>query len=420
MAEERWSELVVEDAASFRVDRRAYGSPAIHDAERERIFDRCWLYAAHESELPERGDYVTRTVGGRPVIVVRGQDGVVRALLNTCTHRGARVCGQPRGNARTFSCPYHAWTFDTRGALRGLPGRDAYAPGFPLAELDLRTARVASFRELVFVTFDPGAPSLAEYLAGAAAELELVVDQGLDRGMEIVPGTQQYGVRANWKLLAENSIDSYHVTSLHRRYLEYLVQQGTMPARPRGRARDLGNGHAVSESAPPLSAKPVASWGPPMPPEKQPELAAARARLAAAYGEERARRIGETYRQLLIFPNLMVIDTVATTIRTWSPVGPDAIEVSAWALAPRGQPAEDRALAIQSFLTFFGPGGFATPDDIEVLEGCQRSLANREVRWADCSRGMARAEPSHDDDLPLRAFWRRWRDLMTDERAPAC
>jgi hypothetical protein len=202
--------------------------------------------------------------------------------------------------------------------------------------------------------------------------------------------------------------------SLHRRYVEYIVRQGTMPARPRGHAHDLGNGHAVSESAPPLSAKPVAYWGPPMPAARQPELAAVRARLVAAYGEERARQIGETYRQLLIFPNLMVIDTVATTIRTWSPVGPGGLEVTAWALAPRDQPPEDRALAIQSFLTFFGPGGFATPDDVEMLEACQRSLANPEVRWSDCSRGMARDRPAYDDDLPLRAFWRRWRQLMSE------
>jgi len=108
----------------------------------------------------------------------------------------------------------------------------------------------------------------------------------------------------------------------------------------------------------------------------------------------------------------MLIDTAALTIRTWSPAGVDRMNVTAWALLPRELPAIDRELALRSFLTFFGPGGFATPDDIAMLEAVQRGLAHREVRWADCSRGMQRAEAAHDDELPIRTFWRRWRELM--------
>lgn len=348
------------------------------------------------------------------MIIVRGRDGVLRALLNTCMHRGSIVCTQPRGNARSFTCPYHAWTYDTQGALRGLPGRAAYADSFALDELGLRAARLDSYRDFIFVAFDPGASPLVEYLAGATEYIDLVVDQSLAGTMEVLPGSQQYGIRANWKFLAENSIDSYHVMSLHRRYVDYLVAQGSMPVRPRGHARDLGNGHAVSVSAPPLAGKPVAYWGPPMPEASKGDVTATFARLVEAYGEERAAQIGQTYHQLLIFPNLMIIDTVATTIRTWSPRDHESIDVTAWALAPRGQSDGDRALALQGFLTFFGPGGFATPDDIEMLEQCQRSLINDAVRWVDCSRGMTRSEPSYDDDLPLRAFWRRWRELMSE------
>jgi phenylpropionate dioxygenase-like ring-hydroxylating dioxygenase large terminal subunit len=233
--------------------------------------------------------------------------------------------------------------------------------------------------------------------------------------MEIVPGTQRYDIAANWKLLAENSVDTYHVISLHRRYIKYVGEKGAPPAPPSGRAHQLGNGHAVSLSSPPIGAKPVAYWGPPMPPAHQPAIAAAYAELVGAYGEDRARLIGQTYRQLLIFPNLIVNDACATTIRTWDPLGHDRMRVTAWALAPCGQSEEDRALALQSFLTFFGPGGFATPDDIEILEASQHAFVNREIGWTSCARGIGRAEPRFDDELQLRAFWRRWRELVTGE-----
>src|SRR5207237_9315220 len=116
-------DLVIDDgqAGVFRVHRSAMTAPEILALERERIFDRCWLYVGHESEIPGPGDYRRRTVANRSVIFARGSDGVIRTLLNTCMHRGARVCRQDEGNARTFQCFYHAWTFDNRGELVGVP-----------------------------------------------------------------------------------------------------------------------------------------------------------------------------------------------------------------------------------------------------------------------------------------------------------
>lgn len=402
-------EWVTEADGVFRVDRQAYADATLADAERERIWSRCWLYAAHASELPAPGDFVTREVGGRELVIVRGPDGAVRAFVNTCPHRGAQLCGEPCGKARLFTCPYHAWSFDTRGALRGVPGRDAYER---IDDAELREVRLESYRDLAFVTFDRRAGSLVEYLAGAAEQIDAIMDQGMAGGMAIVPGTQRYVIDANWKLLAENSIDAYHLLALHGRYIDYVADQGIRIGRPQGRARELGNGHAVSETSPPLAGKPVAYWGPPMPLAHKSAIAALQAQLAGAYGEDRAKHIGGVYRQLLIFPNLMLIDTAALTVRTWSPAGVARMNVTAWALLPRELPAIDRELALKSFLTFFGPGGFATPDDIAMLEAVQRGIAHREVRWADCSRGMQRAEAAHDDELPIRAFWRRWRELM--------
>ena len=89
------------------------------------------------------------------------------------------------------------------------------------------------------------------------------------------------------------------------------------------------------------------------------------------------------------------------------------MEVSAWALAPQEESAEDRAARLDNFLTFLGPGGFATPDDVEMLESCQKGFANREVLWSDISRGMKREQPKTNDELQMQTFWRQWHARMT-------
>ena len=121
----------------FRVHRSAMTSAEVFALEQERIFDRTWLYLAHESELPQAGDYRRRTIAGRPLFVVRGKDGEVRAFLNSCTHRGAMVCRQDQGTAETFQCFYHGWTFNNHGELIGVPDQSAYSECFDRVERGL-------------------------------------------------------------------------------------------------------------------------------------------------------------------------------------------------------------------------------------------------------------------------------------------
>ena len=137
------------------------------------------------------------------------------------------------------------------------------------------------------------------------------------------------------------------------------------------------------------------------------------ARLVKDYGEERAMRMATSARNLLIFPNLVINDIMSVTLRTFQPAAVDYMEVSVWAIAPGeevGTPALARRLT--NFLEFLGPGGFATPDDIEALESCQRAFAAvREAPWNDLSKGLGR-EPDATDELPQRIFWLQWRDRL--------
>ncbi len=401
----------------FRVNRRAFTDPHILEWERERVFAQCWLYAGHESEIPTPGDFRARRVAGRPIILVRGTDGQVRVLLNTCSHRGAQVCRERAGTAKTFQCAYHAWTYTNQGELVGVPGEEAYSEAFDRRELGLRSAaRMESYRGFVFVSFNPASEDLVSYLAGAREYLDLVCDQSA-QGMEIVSGTQLYSMRANWKLLVENSIDGYHGLPTHKRYfLEFLPDTGVevQGMRIAGRAKALGHGHAVIENPEVPFGRPVADWIPAWGAAKKAELEATYQKLTDHFGAEQAYKIAKVSRNLLIFPNLIINDIMAVTVRTFFPLAPDYMEITAWALAPKEESAEDRALRLDNFLTFLGPGGFATPDDVEMLESCQRGYANvREVEWSDISRGMQRKEPLATDELQMQVFWRRWHELLT-------
>jgi p-cumate 2,3-dioxygenase subunit alpha len=406
--------LVDEDPTHhrFRVHRSTMTSPEIFRDELERIFKHCWLYVGHESEVSNPGDYVRRPIAGRPVFMVRGvKSGTVHVFHNTCTHRGAVVCRQKSGNAKVFQCFYHAWTFDSEGTLKGVPDREAYGEKLDFDALALKSvARVQSYRGFVFACFDPDVEDLVDYLAGAREYLDLIIESA-DGEMEIIKGTNEYCIEANWKLLCENSIDGYHALSTHDTYFKYLVALGTdLQGGVKGTAKDLGNGHAVLEYAAPWG-RPIAKWEPLFGEDAKDEITALRADLVAKHGEERAARMADTNRNMLIYPNLVVNDIMAVTVRTFMPLAPDRMDITAWEMAPRGEQPQLRQRRLDSFLTFLGPAGFATPDDVEALESCQQGFNSGGVEWNDISRGMAREQRGNDEGQ-MRTFWRRWQQQM--------
>jgi p-cumate 2,3-dioxygenase alpha subunit len=405
--------LIDEDADrhSFRVHRSSMVSPGIFQEEIKRIFDRCWLYVGHESEVSQPGDFVRRSVGGRPLFMVRGaKSGQINVFHNSCTHRGAMICRQDHGNSKAFPCFYHHWSFDSEGDLKGMPDRAGYGPNLDLTRLGLKSPRTESYRGFVFASFDPNIVDLTTYLAGAKEYIDLVVDSG-DGEMEIVKGTNEYCINANWKLLCENSIDGYHATSVHDTYFKYLVALGTdLKSGVQGTSHDLGNGHAVLEYTAPWG-RPIAKWEPLFGEHAKAEIDGLRADLIAKHGQEKALRMAETNRNMLIFPNLVINDIMAVTVRTFMPLAPDRMDITAWELAPRGELAQLRQRRLDSYLTFLGPAGFATPDDVEALESCQQGFTSGGVEWNDISRGMART-PEGNDEAQMRVFWRRWAEQM--------
>ena len=410
------SEYVIDDREMprFRVNRMAMKDPEVFRLEQQRIFDRCWLYIGHETELRKKNDYRTRKVAGRPLIFARDATGSIRVCINSCPHRGAMLCREPKGNARFLTCFYHGWSFSTAGDMVSMPGDEAYGSDFERPDL-ASPPRVDSYRGFVFVSFDPDIVDLRTYLAGATEYLDLVCDQS-EVGMEVLEGTHEYSVKANWKLLVENSIDGYHAVSTHQRYFEMVMAaRGSIDPGALGssRAVDLGNGHAVVAGGPTTEGL----FGRPLSEDGAAERNERFERLRAKHGEGWVDRMSGN-RNMVIFPNLVIVDLVmGVVVRKIDPISPDYMEVTAWELVPPEEGPELRKQRLDNFLTFWGPGGLASPDDVEALETCQIGYgAVQELQWSDISRGMNSTTTSTTDELQMRAWWRRWNELITGEK----
>ncbi len=414
-------DLVIDDSERgiFRYHRSALTSAAILELERARVFDRCWLYVGHESEVENPGDYRRRKVAGRPLFFVRGKDNQVRVFLNTCPHRGALICRHDEGNAKIFQCFYHAWTFDAEGELLGAPDAAGYSEQFDWADMGLRPPpRVDGYRGFIFVSFNQDVEDLSTYLAGAKEYIDLIADQS-ELGMKISRGSHQYSVRSNWKLLSENGIDGYHLSRVHRTYFDFLDELSTEVSKADllegwqpGRVWSLGNGHAVGVGRA-STGRTVAQWHPHLGEDTREEIQRIRERLVERFGEERAFRMADNNRYLLIYPNLFIHDFVYTTIRVYWPTSPERSEVTGWSLVPSELSSSLLARRLDNMLTFAGPGGFANPDDVEAIESCQAGFQAGGVEWSDISRGMHRQALS-SDELQMRAFWRQWHGHMME------
>ena len=407
----------------FLLDREVHVSEDVLRQEMTHIFSKCWIYVGHGSELKKPGDFQTRRVAGRPVIFCRDQKGDVRLFFNTCRHRGAIVCTERSGNRRRFNCVYHGWIYNNDGGLARVPGEEAYTDAFEKNTLGLKSpAHFDHYRDFWFMCLDQNAPPLRDYLGATTEYIDLVIDQSPSGRMEILPGTQEYDVAANWKLMVENSVDDYHLPSTHSTWLNFMANSGVKMEPPKeknlilptkGYAIDLGNGHFTTDNVN-FRGRPVAKWISLYGEPAKAEIDDIRAELVRRLGDARATRVADTNRNLVIFPNLVINDGSSVTVRTFFPNGAGKMQVTAWALGPVEESESARARRLDAFLTFYGPGGFATPDDVEALEMVQQGLANwQDDRWSEMSRGMGRQnEQLNSDEHHLRTFWRRWDAMM--------
>lgn len=196
------------DNACVGLPPAAYTSPALHALERARIFQRSWLCVGRDEYVPNPGDYYRIDVLDEPMIIVRGADGVARALNAACRHRNMLVV-QGRGNARGFTCPYHSWSYATDGRLLGAPHMEQ-SRAFDKASCRLPEYRLDRWLGFLFVNLDDNAAPLQPVMASME---RAVADYRIDEQTEVFHYEAEWA--GNWKLAAENSMEYYHHIGLH-------------------------------------------------------------------------------------------------------------------------------------------------------------------------------------------------------------
>ena len=408
----------------FLVHRSAYTSPEIFEEERRRILHRSWIVLGHESEVREKGDFVVRQVVDRELIFNRDADGRVNAFFNTCRHRGAAICREPRGNRKSFVCPYHGWAYRSSDQLFNQHATYGYGERFNEDGFyDLQPVpRIAARAGFYFVNFDAAAVALDDYLADAGPMLDAIAEQS-GVGMEVVRGCHEYEIKANYKLICENSYDGYHLDLTHSSFVDYMrtMVKGIPVSEMniRGIAKSLGNGHACFELEIP-TGRPVAQWLPVWGEQARVEIEAKRLELERRLGAAKAGRIAVTNRNMVIFPNSIINDQQTVLLRTVTPTAHNRMIIRAWSLGPVDEGPVLRRIRNEGALSFLGPGGFATPDDVEMLELCQKGFESSDVEWNDISKGyrpdentLRDTDEHFDNELQMRAYWYRWNEIMS-------
>jgi phenylpropionate dioxygenase-like ring-hydroxylating dioxygenase large terminal subunit len=188
-----------------------YTSPEIFEREFERVFARQWIFAAHVTQLARKGSYVKVNYAGEEIVIVRGEGDEYFAHLNVCRHRGFRLCAEDAGQVRAFVCPYHQWRFDLGGGLTNVPNMKD-GEYFDYADFGLRTAQVDVWNGMVFVNL---APEPLEPLAGLLAQFSALVAP-FDPATTTVVHEKKFEIKANWKIVVENSLECYHCAGTHR------------------------------------------------------------------------------------------------------------------------------------------------------------------------------------------------------------
>jgi len=406
--------LAWESAGTSRIPFAAYTSEALHRRELERFFYRKhWCYVGLEAEIPNPGDFKRTVVGERSVILVRAQDGTIHVVENVCAHRGMSFCRERHGNRKDFTCPYHQWNYSLKGDLQGVPFRrgvkqDGKVQGgmpadFKPADNGLTRLKVAARGGVVFASFDHDVEPLEDFLGPTILRY---FDRTFDGRELTLLGYNRQRIPGNWKLMQENIKDPYHPGLLHTWFVTFGLwradnkSQLVMDERCRHAAMISTRGQSGAAA----DVTQVSSFKADMKLEDP--------RFLDIVAEPWWG--GPTAVMTTVFPSVIFQQQVnSVSTRHIQPDGHGAFDF-VWTHFGF---AEDSAEMTERRLrqaNLFGPAGFVSADDGEVIELSQHGFEQKPFHRTLAELGGTDVADSDHmvTETLIRGMYRYWREVM--------
>ncbi len=422
------------------ISRDIFTSEDLYQQQLERIFARAWLFVGFASQIPNANDFFISRMGEESVILTRDRQDKIHVLLNTCRHRGMKVCRYDQGNTPVFSCPYHGWSYSTDGNLVSVPGELIGVPQFATAyhgELQkeewglISVPQMVNHNGAIFATWDKDAPDFYEYMGDMIKFFDSVIAgaDGEPGGVEVVGGVQKFTIPSSWMYGAENFIgDAYHNISHRSVDLAGISPQGEGRHTRRPGVRrfgsvafpDLGHG-GLGGAREEYPTEYVPTW--PKDPEAEEYFRQAHEKRQKRLedGEDRWR-IGVS----TIFPNTST-HSDPRAVFVWQPAGPMKMELWRWFLVEKNAPKAVKESQRHFALRYAGPAGMTEQDDAEnwnyATAASKGTIASRYNFNYEMGNGMEEAVPGLEgakeldgaSELNQRTLYRRWAEFMDAE-----
>ena len=417
------------DLSQGTISREVFVNHSVYQQEQEQVFARSWLFVGHESQVPSPGDYFVSAMGEESVILCRDRQGQIHVFLNTCMHRGMKVCRYDEGNTAVFTCPYHGWSYGTDGQLVGVPYfKEAYREELDKSRWGLiEVAQLANYKGTIWANWDASAPGFTSYLGDMKTYLDTALDSrdGSEGGSEVLVGIQKWIIPSNWKFAAENfSGDAYHNIS-HRS----VDMVGIGPSgRNRRDTDERDSSYRVATTIPEGGHGALSYWqdvdGAYSPSYQNHPIVEEYFRHCY---EERKRRMGKGANLLgsvgTVFPNASYLARQPRSIAVWHPRGAMKTEAWRWFLVDKDAPTEVKEILRHYYMRYSGPAGMTEQDDMENWNYASAASKGVIARRYPYNYQMGMGYEGSDVPLPglvtpniteqnQRGFYKRWAEFM--------
>ncbi|WP_017727645.1 aromatic ring-hydroxylating dioxygenase subunit alpha [Halalkalibacterium ligniniphilum] len=393
-----------------RVPYDVYMDKAIYEREQEKIYrGSTWNYLGLEAEIPKAGDYKATFVGDTPVVVTRDSDGSINSFVNRCAHRGANVCMDTCGNQKTFTCVYHAWAYDAKGDLIGVPfkkgvnGKGGMPDSFDQSKHSLQKLRITTYKGIIFGTFAESMEPIEEYLG---EKMRYYLDRVFNKPIRVL-GYNRQMMENNWKLYFENVKDSYHASLLHTFFttfgLNRLSQKGGIDLDETGRHHTSYTYGAATEKENSYQKEKVRSYKSKYTLD-DPSLLDGRPEFDD----------GITLAIQSIFPG-MVLQQIgnALAVRQLLPKGTGKSEL-VWTYIGFEDDDDEMTKMRLKQSNLVGPAGFVSLEDGGVGELVQKGIVRDKDKFSIMEMGGndVKSVEYRVTETSIRGFWKHYRELM--------